>query len=329
MIRGIEVDTTVPARIETNIPSRSPERDSSTWRCDITVGEPSLERVVDMQILRNDWLTVINYKSIGDQSQLISCTAAIFSCACRLSILKRWWAHPQTSGATPPYARRMPSRTRSWSLVTPAHWIVWTVVLFVLTVALGLAAKTLPALRLAGLDAAVNRVNSPLLDQTALVLDRLDHPIVVAVILAVVFVVLLFVVGWRRALGVCVTTGAGWLTTLVVKTVVAQPRPSTGGLTHLLHISPATLSYPSGHVVFAAALVTALAMVCRSARIPRRSWSIVGALFVLAVGWSRLYVGVHYGTDIVGGILNGVAGALLIAGLWNLATRGRERSAVS
>ena len=63
MIRGIEVDTTVPARIETNIPSSSPERDSSTWRCDITSGEPSLERVVDMQILRNNWLTVINHIS--------------------------------------------------------------------------------------------------------------------------------------------------------------------------------------------------------------------------------------------------------------------------
>jgi len=218
-------------------------------------------------------------------------------------------------------------RPRTWSLVTPAHWIIWTVVLFALTIGLGLAAKALPALRLEGLDGAVNRVNSPLLDDAALVLDRLDHPVVVAVILAVVFVVLLLVVGWRRALGACITTGAGWLTTLVVKTVVAQPRPSTGGLTHLLHISPATLSYPSGHVVFAAALVSALAMVCRGTR-SRAIVLVVGALFVLAVGWSRLYVGVHYGTDVVGGVLNGVAGALLIAGLWNLATRGRERSAV-
>ena len=197
--------------------------------------------------------------------------------------------------------------------------------LFVLTIGLGLAAKALPALRLEGLDSAVNRVNSPPLDDAALVLDRLDHPVVVAVILAVVFVVLLLVVGWRRALGACITTGAGWLTTLVVKTVVAQPRPSTGGLTHLLHISPATLSYPSGHVVFAAALVSALAMVCRGAR-SRAIVLVVGALFVLAVGWSRLYVGVHYGTDVVGGVLNGVGGALLIAGLWNLAARGRERS---
>jgi len=218
-------------------------------------------------------------------------------------------------------------RPRTWSLVTPAHWIIWTVVLFVLTIGLGLAAKALPALRLEGLDSAVNRVNSPLLDDAALVLDRLDHPAVVAVILAVVFVVLLLVVGWRRALGACITTGAGWLTTLVVKTVVAQPRPSTGGLTHLLHISPATLSYPSGHVVFAVALVSALAMVCRGPR-SRAIVLVGGALFVAAVSWSRLYVGVHYGTDVVGGVLNGVGGALLIAGLWNLATRGRERSAV-
>ncbi|MGO4533853.1 phosphatase PAP2 family protein [Leifsonia sp. 2MCAF36] len=218
-------------------------------------------------------------------------------------------------------------RSRTWSLVTPAHWIVWTVVLFIVTIALGLLAKALPALRLEGLDAAVNRVNSPLLDNAALLLDRLDSPVIVAVILLIVFVVLLLAVGWRRALGACVTAGAGWLTTLVVKTVVAQPRPSTGGLTHLLHISPATLSYPSGHVVFATALVAALVMVCRGPR-SRTIVLIVGAVFVLAVGWSRLYVGVHYGTDVVGGVLNGVAGALLIAGLWNLATRGRsERTA--
>jgi undecaprenyl-diphosphatase len=215
-------------------------------------------------------------------------------------------------------------RTTSWALRAPAHWIAWSIVLFAVTIGLGFAAKAFAALRFDGLDAALNRVNSPLLDDAALLLDRLDHPVVVAAILVVVFVILLFTVGWRRALGACVVTGAGWLTTLVVKTVVAQPRPSTADLTHVLHISPATLSYPSGHVVFAAALVTALAMVCR-AGLPRAIVVVVGAVFVLAVAWSRLYVGVHYGTDVVGGVLNGVAGAVLFAGLWNLATRGRRR----
>ena len=199
----------------------------------------------------------------------------------------------------------------------PRHWIVWTVVLFVLTFALGFAAKWIVALRFDSLDAAVNKVNSPLLDKVALLLDQLDRPTIVAVILVITFVILLFVKGWRLALGAVVVTGLGWLTTLVVKAVVAQPRPTTAGLTHLLHVNPATLSYPSGHVVFATALVTALAMVCRGT-LARTIVIVVGAVFVAVVMWSRLYVGVHYGTDVVGGVLNGVAGVLLFAGLWNL-----------
>jgi membrane-associated phospholipid phosphatase len=209
---------------------------------------------------------------------------------------------------------------KSAQLRIPRHWIVWTVILFALTFALGFAAKRITAIRFDGLDAAVNRVNSPLLDRAALLLDQLDRPTVVAGILVVVFVILLFVKGWRLALGAVVVTGLGWLTTLVVKTVVAQPRPTTAGLTHLLHVNPATLSYPSGHVVFAAALVTALAMVCRGT-LARTIVIVVGAVFVAIVMWSRLYVGVHYGTDVVGGVLNGVAGVLLFAGLWNLVFR--------
>lgn len=217
-------------------------------------------------------------------------------------------------------------------LRVPRHWIVWTVILFAVTFALGFAAKWIVAFRFESLDASVNRVNSPLLDQVALLLDQLDRPTVVAVILVVVFVVLLFVTGWRLALGAVIVTGLGWLTTLVVKTVVAQPRPTTAGLTHLLHVNPATLSYPSGHVVFAAALVTALALVCRGA-VARTIVIVVGAVFVAVVAWSRLYVGVHYGTDVVGAVFNGVAGVLLFAGLWNLvaarvfAPRGRRVSA--
>ena len=214
----------------------------------------------------------------------------------------------------------------------PRHWIVWTVILFALTFALGFAAKWIVAVRFESLDASVNRVNSPLLDSVALLLDKLDQVTVVALILVVVFVILLVVKGWRLALGAVAVTGLGWISTLVVKAVVAQPRPTTADLTHPLHVNPATLSYPSGHVVFAAALVTALAMVCRSA-LARTIVIVIGALFVLLVMWSRLYVGVHYGTDVVGGVLNGVAGVLLFAGLWNLvaarvfAARGRRIAA--
>ena len=46
--------------------------------------------------------------------------------------------------------------------------------------------------------------------------------------------------------------------------------------------------------------------------------AILFALFAIVVAATRLYLGVHYLSDTVGGFINGVAGALLFAGLWNL-----------
>ena len=201
----------------------------------------------------------------------------------------------------------------------PRHWIVVTVVLFVVTVALGFAVKLLPALGAAQLplDAALNRSNTPGLDSIALALDKLDQPVVVAVILLVVFGVMWLLKGWRRSLGIVVVAGAGWVTVLAVKYLVHQPRPDLGDVPHQLLKSASTLSYPSGHVAFVAALGAALFMAVsrRSARI---AIAIVFAVVAVVVAVSRLYVGVHYLTDTVGGALNGIAGALLFAGLWNL-----------
>jgi membrane-associated phospholipid phosphatase len=198
----------------------------------------------------------------------------------------------------------------------PRHWIVWSVSLFAATFLLGFVLKAIPLLRLQPLGGFVNSVNSPLLDRAALLLDQLDHPLVAGGILVVVFAVVLFVRGWRSALAVCLIAGFGWITTLVVKAVVAEPRP-TAALAHQVLVDPSTLSYPSGHVVFAVSLTGALVMICRR-RVSRALVLVVGAAFTLLVAWSRLYVGVHFGADIVGALLNGVAGAILFAGLWNL-----------
>ncbi len=70
-------------------------------------------------------------------------------------------------------------------------------------------------------------------------------------------------------------------------------------------------------MTFIAALVTAVAMICRGPR-SRAVVIVVGGILVLVVAWARLYVGVHDLPDVVGGVLNGVAGVVLFAGLWNL-----------
>lgn len=208
----------------------------------------------------------------------------------------------------------------------PRRWIVVTVVLFVVTFALGFVVKLVPAIGVAQLplDAALNRGNTAALDAIATLLDKLDQPPVVAVILVVVFAVMWLIKGWRTALAICIVAGAGWVTCLAVKYAVHLPRPDLHDVPHQLLKSASTLSYPSGHVAFVAALGAALFMAVtqRSARV---AIVVVFGIVAIVVAISRLYVGVHYATDTVGGLVNGVAGALLFAGLWNVLISPRLR----
>jgi hypothetical protein len=123
---------------------------------------------------------------------------------------------------------------RRTDFAVPRHWIVVTVVLFVLTFAVGFVVKLVPAIGVAQLplDLALNQRHAPVLDTVSLALDKLDQPVIVGVILVVVFGIMWLLKGWRRALGICVITGAGWLTCLAVKYVVHLPRPDLNDVPH-------------------------------------------------------------------------------------------------
>jgi len=111
------------------------------------------------------------------------------------------------------------------------------------------------------------------------------------------------------------TTEAG---VAAVKLLVSRPRPPAGeALTQA-----SGFSFPSGHAAAAVAVYAVLALLlarrCRGRT--RIALALAGGLIVLAVGASRVYLGVHYPTDVVAGWLTG--GTLALAS-WLVATRVR------
>ena len=134
-------------------------------------------------------------------------------------------------------------------------------------------------------------------------------------ILGAVVVWLLLQTGRRRAafLLVAAALGGECLDNLL-KLFFARPRPAVFfGLPQ-----PPSYSFPSGHSMASCCFYGALAMIA-AARLGSRArrWAVgmSAAAVILLVGFSRVYLGVHYPTDVLGGYAAGFAWLWLLAAL--------------
>lgn len=163
---------------------------------------------------------------------------------------------------------------------------------------------------------AINAAHTPFLDAVALTINWMFGTGGVFVGLALVIVVFALTRSPWSATRAALLLVVPWLVASLMKSVVGRVRPDPMLMTHLLIPSPRSHSYPSGHTAFAAAVVCAVVLSI-AVRRARRMSTVIGVVLVVLVGYSRVYLGVHYPSDTIASMIAvpalSLACALLIA----------------
>jgi len=120
-----------------------------------------------------------------------------------------------------------------------------------------------------------------------------------------------------EAAGYAAATLSGWALYGIVKWVVQRPRPHV-----IARLSGAGwFSFPSGHAMMAP-LVFGLGVLIWSAPWPRGTritLLLLAAIFSLIIALSRVYLGVHWPSDVLAGLLLGTGWAAMWVWWWERA----------
>jgi membrane-associated phospholipid phosphatase len=152
------------------------------------------------------------------------------------------------------------------------------------------------------LRAMRTRGHSPGLESAAVALGKAGNNALVWVILNVVLAIL----DWDRheAWLICAALGPLCIGfNYLIKLAVRRPRPVLEGLPPLGG-APSSLSFPSAHATSSFACATAMTRIAPEAAV----------LYVLAfaIAACRPYLGMHYPSDVLGGIVLGIALGLVV-----------------
>ncbi len=124
---------------------------------------------------------------------------------------------------------------------------------------------------------------------------------------------------WKRhfysAIILVLAVGGGLLINVVLKELFRRPRPD---LWQKTYAEPTSFSFPSGHstlsLCFFGIMIWIIFHLLKSQRL-KIGLTVLLVFIILVIGLSRIYFGVHYPTDVIGGYLSGGFWlALLVSG---------------
>lgn len=204
-------------------------------------------------------------------------------------------------------------------LPQPRYWLLWGIALAAVVLAIGFSVQSLAGVTSGelGVDQELSRHHVGALTTVAMALNFLFAPVAgVTIVLVIGLYVFLVRKSFVRAVMFVLFACSGWVASEAFKLIVARHRPDPALLLDPLAPETGSNSFPSGHTAFAVALAFALYFLVRGTR-----WGVItawaGAVLAVVMGWSRIYIGVHYPSDVVASFLATSAIVIVLAGLWN------------
>ncbi len=157
-------------------------------------------------------------------------------------------------------------------------------------------------------------VRAPALSKFVILITSIGNPLVTTLLSCAVGLIFALRRQWNLLAFVAVNMGGINGINFIVKAIVHRVRPFNADLTIHNLVSANGWSFPSGHSAGAVLLYGTL-LICASALVQEK-WGrvalrVVSVFLLIAIPLSRIYVQVHYPTDVIAGMCLGATGLLL------------------
>lgn len=216
------------------------------------------------------------------------------------------WAKTQSSRSLHRFGRAIsPENPRSLLILFFAAMVILGLISFIVLLSGWVALDTIPNTDVSIFNLMRELRNAPA-DELMIPLTMLGDGSVLAAMMAVIVSWLAWRKAWRAAFASLLVFVFGKLFALLLKYAIYRPRPIE------LYSGADSFSFPSGHATMAAITFGVLAVLASHA-MNRWNRSLVYAIcgsFVIAIAYSRVYLGVHWLSDVLGGI---IFGAVMVA----------------